>query len=54
MFSGSPHVYSGANLSVGYVDDRGRDAPARRDGRTWLDDAQTRAATMHLLGDRYG
>ena len=22
MFSGSPHVYSGANLSVGYVDDR--------------------------------
>ena len=21
-FSGSPHVYSGANLSVGYVDDR--------------------------------
>lgn len=25
MFSGSPHVYSGANLSVGYVDDR--DAP---------------------------
>ena len=25
MFSASPHVYSGANLSVGYVDDR--DAP---------------------------
>ncbi len=22
MFSASPHVYSGANLSVGYVDDR--------------------------------
>ena len=24
------------------------------DGRTYSDDAQTRAAKMHLLGDRYG
>lgn len=54
-FSGSPHVYSGANLSVGYVDDRGGsrllDATS---GRVYADNAQTRASTMHLLGDRYG
>ena len=55
MFSGSPHVYSGANLSVGYVDDRdGTRLLDATDGRTYSDDAQTRAATMHLLGDRYG
>ena len=55
MFSGSPHVYSGANLSVGYVDDRdGMRLFDATDGRTYSDDAQTRAAKMHLLGDRYG
>ena len=55
MFSASPHVYSGANLSVGYVDDRdGTRLLDATDGRTYSDDAQTRAAKMHLLGDRYG
>ena len=37
MFSGSPHVYSGANLSVGYVDDRdGTRLLDAMDGRTCL------------------
>ena len=54
-FSGSPHVYSGANLSVGYVEDRdGTQLLDATDGRTYAEDAQTRASTMHLLGDRYG
>ena len=43
MFSGSPHVYSGANLSVGYVDDRdGTRLLDETDGRKYSDDAQTR------------
>lgn len=54
-FSGSPHVYSGANLSVGYVEDRNStrllDATS---GRTYSENSVTRASTMHLLGDRYG
>lgn len=54
-FSGSPHVYSGANLSVGYVDDRdGTRLLDATEGRTYAENAQTRASTMHLLGDRYG
>lgn len=54
-FSGSPHVYSGANLSVGYVNDRdGTRLLDATEGRVYSDDAQTRASTMHLLGDRYG
>lgn len=54
-FSGSPHVYSGANLSVGYVSDRnGVRLLDATDGRSYAEDAATRSATMHLLGDRYG
>ena len=54
-FSGSPHVYSGANLSVGYVDDRdGTRLLDATEGRVYAEDAQTRSSTMHLLGDRYG
>lgn len=54
-FSGSPHVYSGANLSVGCVEDRnGVLLLDATDARTYSDDAATRTSTMHLLGDRYG
>ena len=55
VFSGSPHVYSGANLSVGYVSDRnGVRLLDATNGRTYAEDSATRSATMHLLGDRYG
>lgn len=54
-FSGSPHVYTGVNLDGGVVYDRnGTLLLDSTDGRTYSDDAATRAATMHLLGDRYG
>ena len=53
MFSGSPHVYSGANLSVGYVDDRdGTRLLDATDGRTYSDDAQTRAAVLTFQARR--
>ena len=54
-FSGSPHVYTGVNLDGGVVTDRdGTLLLDSTDGRTYSDDAATRTATMHLLGDRYG
>ena len=54
-FSGSPHVYTGVNLDGGVVTDRdGELLLDSTDGRTYSDDAATRTATMHLLGDRYG
>ncbi len=54
-FSGSPHVYTGVNLDGGVVTDRdGTLLLDSTDGRTYDADAVTRAATMHLLGDRYG
>ena len=54
-FSGSPHVYTGVNLYGGVVTDRdGTLLLDSTDGRTYSDDAATRTATMHLLGDRYG
>lgn len=55
VFSGSPHVYSGSNLSTGTVTDRsGVLLLDSTDGRTYSDDAELRKATMHLLGDRFG
>lgn len=55
VFSGSPHVYSGTNLSTGRVTDRNNvlllDAT---DGKTYSEDQALRKATMHLLGDRLG
>ncbi len=54
-FSGSPHVYAGANLSTGRVTDRsGILLLDSTDGRAYSEDAALRKATMHLLGDRYG
>ena len=54
-FSGSPHVYSGSNLSTGRVVDRsGNLLLDSTNGRAYSDDVALRQATMHLLGDRYG
>lgn len=54
-FSGSPHVYSGSNLSTGRVVDRsGVLLLDSTNGRTYSEDTALRQATMHLLGDRYG
>ena len=54
-FSGSPHVYTGTNLSGGKIYDRtGVRILNTTDGRIYSSDASVRAATVHLLGDRYG
>ena len=55
VFSGSPHVYSGGNLSTGQVVDRGGELLMDCTGeRSYSRDDELREATMHLLGDRYG
>ena len=55
VFSGSPHVYSGGNLSTGTVTDRtGELLLDSTDGRSYSQDPVLRKATMHLLGDRFG
>lgn len=55
VFSGSPHVYNGINLSSGRVTDRnGVLLLDSTGGRTYAEDAALRQATMHLLGDQYG
>ena len=54
-FSGSPHVYTGTNLSGGKIYDRtGVRILNTTDGRIYSSDASVRAATVHLLGARYG
>lgn len=55
VFPGSPHVYSGGNMSTGVVTDRtGTVLLDATNGRDYSDDLELRRATMHLLGDRYG
>ena len=55
VFSGSPHVYEGGNLSTGTVTDRnGTLLLDSTNGRAYSQDAELRKATMHLLGDRFG
>ena len=55
VFSGSPHVYEGSNLSAGTVTDRtGELLLDSTDGRIYSSDRTLRKATMHLLGDRFG
>ena len=55
VFSGSPHVYTGANLSTGIIRDRHGDLLLdSTDGRVYSGDADLRKATMHLVGDRFG
>lgn len=54
-FPGSPHLYSGSNLSIGVVTDRdGTILLDATEDMTYAADAQTRASTLHLLGDREG
>lgn len=53
--TGSPHIYKNSNLGRGTVVDRdGVLLLDMTDGRTYSDNAQTRASTMHWLGDRNG
>lgn len=54
-YPGSPHVYNGSNLNTGVVLDRsGATLLDATDGRFYSADAQVRAATIHILGDREG
>ena len=53
--TGSPHVYDNSNLGNGTVVDRdGNVLLDISDGRRYSDNAETRASTMHWLGDRKG
>lgn len=53
--TGSPHLYNNSNLGSGTVVDRdGVVLLDVSDGRTYSDNAETRASTMHWLGDRNG
>ena len=55
VFSGSPHVYSGTNLSVGVITDRsGSMLMDATEDKVYAEDTLLRSATMHLLGDRFG
>lgn len=54
-FPGSPHVYSGGNISTGTIRDReGVTLLTNGSTRVYSDDVMIRKATLHLLGDRYG
>lgn len=54
-FQGSPHVYSGGNISTGSIRDRDGVMVLTNGGsRQYADDEMIRKATIHLLGDRYG
>ena len=54
-FPGSPHVYRNGVLDVGTVTDRdGTVLLDGTEGRSFSEDAETRAAFLHLLGDREG
>lgn len=54
-FQGSPHVYSGGNISTGSIVDRdGVTVLTNGSSREYSSDVMVRKATLHLLGDRYG
>lgn len=54
-FPGSPHVYSGGNISTGSIRDRdGVTVLTNGGSREYSDSEMIRKATIHLLGDRYG
>lgn len=54
-FPGSPHVYSGGNISTGSIRDRdGVMVLTNGSRRVYAEDEMVRKATLHLLGDRYG
>ena len=52
-FQGSPHVYSGGNISAGTIVDR-QGVTVLTNGREYAGDEMIRKATMHLLGDKHG
>lgn len=54
-FSGSPHLYNGANIGNGAIVDRSGQLLLDMNGeRTYSPDEATRKSTLHWLGDRYG
>lgn len=54
-YEGSPHVYSGGNISTGTIVDRdGVALLSNGTSRDYASDEMVRKATLHLLGDRYG
>lgn len=54
-FPGSPHVYTGGNISTGSIRDRdGVVVLTNGSSRVYAEDTMVRKATLHLLGDRYG
>ena len=55
VFPGNPHTYTGGNLNSGVVTDvAGTVLLDSREGRVYASDAEVRASTLHLLGDREG
>lgn len=53
--AGSPHVYSGGNISTGTLVDRnGEVLLTNSPSRQYSHNEAVRMATLHLLGDRYG
>ena len=55
VFSGSPHLYNGANIGTGTITDRSGNVLLDLTGeRTYSDNETTRKSTFHWLGDRDG
>ena len=55
VFPGSPHLYNGANLGNGIVQDRSGVLLLDMTGeRVYSEDETTRQSTLHWLGDRHG
>jgi len=55
VFSGSPHLYNGANIGTGTVTDRSGNLLLDMTGeRSYSETEMTRRSTLHWLGDRLG
>lgn len=55
VFSGSPHLYNGANIGTGIITDRSGNLLLDMTGdRVYSENENTRRSTLHWLGDRYG
>jgi len=55
VFSGSPHLYHGANIGNGSIVDRSGTLLLDMNGeRVYAADEATRKSTLHWLGDRHG
>ncbi len=54
-FTGSPHVYTNGRLDTGEIVDRsGEVLYSSQSSQVYADSAQTRKATLHLMGDKAG